>query len=67
MRIRTALAALALTAAGIIGTAASATAHDFGDISIVTDETTNVLTGCNAGFIADSPSAQCGIFHIATP
>ncbi|MGW4029553.1 hypothetical protein ACWEFL_09545 [Streptomyces sp. NPDC004838] len=69
MRIRTAMAALALTAAGIVGTATTATAtgHDFGDINIVNNQEYNVVTGCNPHFVLFAPSAQCGIFHIATP
>ncbi|ANW21546.1 hypothetical protein [Streptomyces clavuligerus] len=68
MRIRTALAALALAAAGLLlGAAPAASAAstiEFGDLIITTEQSPDVVAGCNAGGISLSPSAQCGVFHI---
>lgn len=63
MRIRTLLAALALTAAGIAG-ASTAAAHDFGDIIITTEQDPRIVVGCSPGWVVDSASAQCGIYDI---
>ncbi|MQS38544.1 hypothetical protein [Streptomyces katsurahamanus] len=67
MRIRTAFAALTLTVAGLAAASAAAvSAHDFGDIIITTEQNPAVVVGCNPDFVVLSPSAQCGVYHIAT-
>ncbi|GLF97007.1 hypothetical protein [Streptomyces yaizuensis] len=65
MRIRTALAALALATAGLLGGAPTASAIEFGDIIVSSEASPDVVAGCNAGSISLSPSAQCGVFHIS--
>ncbi|WP_329024093.1 hypothetical protein [Streptomyces sp. NBC_00690] len=63
MRMRTLLAALALTVAGIAG-ASTASAQDFGDIIITIEQDPRIVVGCSPGFVVDSESAQCGIYDI---
>ncbi|QDY79471.1 hypothetical protein [Streptomyces qinzhouensis] len=65
MRIRTALAALALTAASVAGTAATAAATEFGDITITTEQHAEIAWACNDALLLLSPSVQCGVFNIA--
>ncbi|MFF3556058.1 hypothetical protein ACWD4V_26125 [Streptomyces tsukubensis] len=65
MRIRTALAALALAAASVAGTATTAGAIEFGDIIITTEEHTDIVSACNDALLLLSPSVQCGVFNIA--
>ncbi|MFF8959786.1 hypothetical protein [Streptomyces sp. NPDC014894] len=67
MRLRTALTALALTAAAVAGSSTAAAALDFGDITITTEQSPDVVVGCNAGSVVLSPSVQCGVFHITAP
>ncbi|MEW1551278.1 MULTISPECIES: hypothetical protein [Streptomyces] len=65
MRIRTALAALALAAASVAGTATTAAAsNEFGDIIITTEEHTDIVSACNDALLLLSPSVQCGVFNI---
>lgn len=64
MRIRTLLAALALTGAGIALTSAPAAALEFGDITITTEQDPRIVVGCSPGAVISSPSAQCGIYDI---
>jgi hypothetical protein len=66
MRLRTALTALALATAGLLATAPTASALEFGDLIITVEQSPDVVTGCNAGSVSLSPSLQCGVFHIAT-
>ncbi|MEU5400269.1 hypothetical protein ABZ348_13370 [Streptomyces sp. NPDC005963] len=65
MHMRTLLAALALTVAGIAG-ASTASAHDFGDIIITTEQAPRIVVGCGPAFVVASPSAQCGIYDIVS-
>ncbi|MER6914390.1 hypothetical protein ABT354_22195 [Streptomyces sp. NPDC000594] len=71
MRVRTALAALALATAGLLGGSAPAAAStaptgiEFGDIFVSSEDNPAGVGGCNAGTVSLSPSAQCGLFHIA--
>jgi hypothetical protein len=65
MRIRTALAAMALAAASVAGTATTAGAIGFGDITITTEQDTDFVAACNDALLLLSPSVQCGVFDIA--
>ncbi|MFE3095035.1 hypothetical protein ACFXG1_14525 [Streptomyces sp. NPDC059248] len=69
MRIRTALAALALVTASVASVAGTATtaaaANEFGDIIITTGQHTDFVAACNEALLVLSPSVQCGIFDIA--
>ncbi|MGV9316650.1 hypothetical protein ACWDR0_31360 [Streptomyces sp. NPDC003691] len=69
MRIRTAFAALALAAASVAGTAtaasAGASAIEFGDIIITTEENNTFVSACNEALLLLSPSVQCGVFDIS--
>ncbi|GAA2266835.1 hypothetical protein GCM10010232_69030 [Streptomyces amakusaensis] len=67
MRVRAVLTTLALTAAGILGTTTAASALDFGDIVISSEQNPNVVVGCSPHWVVLSPSVQCGVFHITAP